>query len=169
MILCADRRDGVCCVQVSYRSGSRFCSYRGFCGFPQMKRFFWGLVVVLALCVSGLFVFSLKYGELDGVRLDSMKARLAFPDAIRTVPLEMACSTAELSRSWIECGGVCGTEYSIAFRSTGDAESLTERLTAHVGLALSGHKSSVSANPQSTSDECRPVTLRIWQDSRDVQ
>lgn len=134
-----------------------------------MKRFFWGLVAVLALGASALSFFNLRHGELDGVQLDSMKARLAFPESIRTVPLDMACSAAELSRSWIECGGVCGTEYRVAFKSTGDADSLTERLTAHVGSALSGHKSSVSADPQSTSDECRPVTLRIWQDSRDAQ
>ncbi len=134
-----------------------------------MKRIFWGLLVLLALIGAGGVYVSIKYGEHEGVPLDSMKARLAFPLAIRTVPMEMACSEAVLSRSWIECGGVCGTTYSFAYESTAESGVLIGLLEKHVSVEFAGHEFSANASPQSAPGECRPVVLHIWQDSRDVQ
>ena len=106
---------------------------------------------------------ALGAAEPSGMGAGSLMARLTVPGAVRAAPVPERCGGAEVSRRWIECGGICGTIYALHVPSEASAQAIEAAMTAHRDAALPGHEVGVRA-PDAPG--CRSVTVEFVNEER---
>ena len=131
-----------------------------------MKFLIWGAAILLA--VAGLF-FGYLYtvmAEPDDLALNGWTTGLYVPAEIRQLPTDGACGPVTVSRNWLECGGICGVAYDIAFPSTDSVEVIDASMKTYFDTALPDHTVNVREANYANSRECRKILVEVVKDSR---
>lgn len=89
-----------------------------------------GLGLVALLLAAGAGVVWAMLHEPENMAAGDLRAALFFPAAVREAPLPGACGEARLTRSLVDCGGVCGETFYIAYPSTAPQAEIAAALEA---------------------------------------
>ena len=121
-----------------------------------------GLIAVL---VAALVYGALAFGfyQPRNVAPDSVMARVLLPSVIRAIPRPDQCGEARVSKSLIECGGICGERFDVKFRTTASSADIEKALNAHAATHLDGFETEVlSQEDSATCYEAHVAVARSW-------
>ena len=122
--------------------------------------------LALATAIVGALVYgALAFGFYEPRNVDpkSMIARVLLPSPIRLAPLPGQCGTAKISKSLIECGGICGERFDLQYMTTSRYEDIRKSLTNYASDQLAGFEVEVLEQGEPAAcHEAHVSFSRMW-------
>lgn len=86
------------------------------------------MVVGVAAIISYLII---GFAEPNDMPLNGLATRLFVPAEVRETPEIQLCGAVTVSRSWQECGGICGVSYWLIYPSTLSKKDLEQKIMTY--------------------------------------
>ena len=125
-----------------------------------------GLLAVLIAGVAAMFLYLvIGFAEPKDMALNGLTTRLFVPADVRDTPKYQLCGSVTVSRSWQECGGICGVSYRLIYPSTLSKADLEQKILAY-GKTLPQYEISVRGGTEGDAGRCTIYGIHYYSDFR---